>query len=166
MAGDNLAPGTQQVIRSWHLTYHGGSLKAVLWIARSFVSCYAELEHPLGPNFGKTYFALSGETVVRTTSDLLLWLTSKHGVVQRVTWGPAFDAFLFKNTNCCVEAATRPLQRGIHSELRDPGNRSRAPLSLGRLPVGSVHVRGIDLDGVLVRFAPFLLPDPVPHSAP
>lgn len=72
---------------------------------------------------------------------------------------------LFKGTNCYGKATTRPLQRGIHGKLRNPGDRSRSPLSLGRLPVGSVHVRRINLDGVPVRFAPFLLPDPAPPSA-
>ena len=58
-------------------------------------------------------------------------------------------------------------QRSVHRELGSPRNRPRAALTGGGLPVSTLHVSRVDLNGALGRLAPFLLPNPltrVPHG--
>lgn len=59
-----------------------------------------------------------------------------------------------------THADTKHLQGRIHSELCCPRHRPRAALALRRLPVSTLHVRGVDLNGTLGRLAPLLLPNP------
>lgn len=55
----------------------------------------------------------------------------------------------------------RDLQRSVHRELGGSGDCPCPALAGWRLPIGTVHVGGVYLDGVLGPFAPLLLPDPV-----